>query len=395
MRADACTRREVMALATGAALTLLLPPPWLVAGKTADARKEFFDEGRVLKVNLELKREDMDSLRREPRKYVKATLHESAGEHETVYKDVGLHTKGAAGSNRPIDDKPGMTLNMGKFEGDQHFHGMTKFHLNNSVQDPSYLSDLLCGELFRSVGVPASRFTHALVTINDRKCGLYCLKEGFDKSFLKANFGSSDGNFYDGGFLRDLDQPLDLVSGKDDVKDRKDLKALFTAARINDPARRFRELERLLELDKFVSYVAMEVVTWDWDGYPMKQNNYRLYHDPKRDKITFIPSGMDQMFGEPDGPLFPEFGGAVARALIQTPEGRKRYVARMKEILQDSFDVEKLIKRLDELQDRLRPALESVGEGAARDYPGHVDRLRDGIRRRQKSLEQQLKRARA
>jgi spore coat protein H len=25
------------------------------------------------------------------------------------------------------------------------FHGMDKFHLANSLQDPSYLSELLCG----------------------------------------------------------------------------------------------------------------------------------------------------------------------------------------------------------------------------------------------------------
>ena len=85
--------------------------------------------------------------------------------------------------------------------------------------------------------------------------------------------------------------------------------------------------------------------------------------------------------------------GPIAPGLAAKPapaEGERSF----KEILQDSFDVEKLIKRLDELQDRLRPALESVDEGAARDYPGQVDRLRDGIRRRQKSLVQQLKRAR-
>ena len=39
----------------------------------------------------------------------------------------------------------------------------------------------------------------------------------------------------------------------------------------------------------------------------MKPNNYRLYHN--RDKGTFqlIPHGMDQMFENPYGEIFPRF----------------------------------------------------------------------------------------
>src|SRR5206468_1723491 len=80
--------------------------------------------------------------RREPRKYVKATLKEG---DKVVYKDVGVHLKGAAGSFRYIDDKPNVTVNMNKFGGTQLFHGMDKFHLTNSLQDPSYIEELICG----------------------------------------------------------------------------------------------------------------------------------------------------------------------------------------------------------------------------------------------------------
>ncbi len=53
-------------------------------------------------------------------------------------------------------------------------------------------------------------------------------------------------------------------------------------------------MEKLLDVDRFISYVVCEMITVDWDGYPSKCNNYRIYHDPKTNKITFIPSGMDQ-----------------------------------------------------------------------------------------------------
>ena len=135
------------------ALIAALPGP-VPAQKPADESKAFFDGGKVVKLTIELGPKELDSLRREPRKYVKATLKE---DDRVVYKDVGIHVKGAAGSTRSIDDKPGLTLNMDKFAPGQRFHGMDKFHLANSVQDPSYLSELLCGELFRAAGTPASR----------------------------------------------------------------------------------------------------------------------------------------------------------------------------------------------------------------------------------------------
>jgi spore coat protein H len=355
--------------------------------KPAEQSAAYFKSDKILHLEIDIGKKELDALRREPRKYVKATLKDG----KDTYPDIGIHVKGAAGSFRGIDDKPGLTLNMDKFEGEKLFHGMDKWHLANSLQDPSYLSELICGELFRAAGVPASRVHHAVVTINGRRRGLYYVKEGYDKYFLSQHFKNPSGNFYDGGFLREIDQPLQLLRTKDDVKDRADLKALTKAAQDPNVKLRFEKLEKLLDMDKFVSYLVLQVITWDWDGYPMNRNNYRIYHEPTLDKIIFLPSGMDQMFGNPGGPIMPGFQGLVARAVMETPEGRKRYLARMKEIHSTIFHPDKLIKRLDELQARVQPELAKIDAGAGRDYPNQVNRLRHGIRERAKSIEQQLK----
>jgi spore coat protein H len=138
--------------------------------------------------------------------------------------------------------------------------------------------------------------------------------------------------------------------------------------------------------------MALQVICWDWDGYPMNRNNYRIYHDPKKNKLIFFPSGMDQMFHNPGGPLLPDFQGFVARRLIETAEGRKLYFARMEEMTKTVFRPEALTKRLDELQARLQPVLTSIDAGAGRDLPNQVNRLRTGIQQRAKSIEEQLKR---
>jgi spore coat protein H len=353
----------------------------------AEERDAFFRDGKILTLTIEIGKKELELLRREPRKYVKATLKEG----DTEFKNVGIHVKGAQGSWQGIDDKPGLTLNMDKFADDQLYRGMDKFHLANSVQDPSYLSELICGELMRAAGVPASRVGHAVVTINGRARGLYYLKEGYDAAFLQKHFGNSHGNFYDGGFLRDIDQPLELIHTKKDVADRADLKALAAAARETDKVKRFDKLDKLLDLDTFISYMVVEAITWDWDGYPFKANNYRVYHDPAKDKITFIPSGMDQMFGDVNGPIVPNFGGLVARALMETPEGRRQYLARASEIMKTVYKTDDLVKRLDQMEKSIQPELAKFDAGAARNYKNQVNRLREAIKQREKVVNEQLK----
>ncbi|HUR39143.1 MAG TPA: CotH kinase family protein [Planctomycetota bacterium] len=369
-------------------------PAPAVKGKKAAGVQEtleaeaFFKTPKVVEISIEIAPEEYAALKREPRKYVRATLKEG----DKTWKDVALHLKGAAGSFRDIDDKPGFSLNMDKWVEDQDFHGLDKFHLNNCVQDPSFVSELICGEIFRSVGVPAARCAHAIVTVNGKRKGFYLLKEGYDTKFLDRNFGTKKGNLYDGGFLRDLDQELQIISDKNDVKPYTELKALIAAAQLPDPVKRHAELERLLDADRWVSYLALEVLMFDWDGYPMKQNNYRLYHDPKRDKITFIPSGTDQMFGDPNGTLLPQFGGLIARAYVATPEGRTRFLTRMDEILKNSWKPEVWNKRLDEIEAVLKPALAKVDANHAKDLPAHIKRLRDAFAQRLVSAQPNLKR---
>lgn len=361
---------------------LLAAPP-----TSQEQRDAFFNKPQVVKIAIEVGKAESESLRKEPRKYVKATVKVG----DQTYKDVGVHLRGAAGSFRGFDDKPGLTLNMDKFANGQRFHGMEKIHLANSAQDGSYLSELICGEIFRKADVPAAQIGHAVVTINGRVRGMYYLKEGYDSLFLQRHFGNSHGNFYDGGFLRDIDQPLELISGKGDVAGHADLKALVAAANEPDPAKRLARLDKLLELDRFITYMALEAVLWDWDSYPFKANNYRVYHNPATGKITFIPSGMDQMFGEVNGPAVPDFGGLVARQIMQAPAGKKRYVAKLAEVMKTTYQPEVFVKRLTEMEKVIQPELAKVDEGAGRNYKNEVNRLRAAIVQREKTVKAQLK----
>src|SRR5207245_4926516 len=121
--------------------------------------------------------------------------------------------KGSAGSRRDLNDRPALTLNFDHFQEGQRFHGLDKVHLNNSVQDPSYLTELLCGDLFRAADVPAARTTHARVELNGRDLGLYVLKEGFNKTFLRRYFKNVKGTLFYGGFLSVISETMQIMSG--------------------------------------------------------------------------------------------------------------------------------------------------------------------------------------
>src|SRR6185295_6902273 len=142
-----------------------------------------------------------------------------------VYVGVSIKLKGSAGSFREVDDKPALTLRMDREDDDARFHGLAKFHLNNSVQDDSYLRELIASDLFRAAGVATPRVTHARVWLNERDVGLYVLKEGFDKLLVKRFFEHANGNLYDGGFCQDVDADLSKECGKG-PDDRADLIAL-------------------------------------------------------------------------------------------------------------------------------------------------------------------------
>lgn len=377
---------SVVAFVAAAAVALALPALAAGYGKKHPPGDEIFDNRTVLPIRIEISSKELEILRRDDRKDVRATVYEGAH----VWRDVGVHVKGAAGSRRPIDDgKPALTLTFSRFTPRQRFHGLRKIHLNNSVQDGSYMTENICGELFRKAGVPTPRVSYAVVTLNGSRRGLYVLKEGFTKDMLGIYFKNTHGNLYDGGFLREITEQLKPdQQGDGDVKDWSDLKALAKAAQEPDPTKRWVELNKVLDLDRFISYCALEVMTWDWDGYVMNRNNYRVYHDLDTGKMAFFPHGMDQMFWETTHYPIPRpnrFNGLVARAVIDTAPGRKLYHERFGQLFTNDFQLETLTNRVNQLAALLRPHVGNTNE-----YEGQVVRIRSLIQAQHANFEKRL-----
>src|SRR3989442_7617350 len=169
--AAGCLRFAILLLLCGAPLVHAKDEVKDPRRSNAASAAALFSNGVPLQIEIQISDADVKILKKDSRKYVKATVIETipAGiqlplGNQIVYTNVGLHLKGSAGRFRQIDDpKPAFTLSLNQFNIEQRFHGLRKIHLNNSVQDASYLNELLAGELCPAANDPPTRVAHPLV----------------------------------------------------------------------------------------------------------------------------------------------------------------------------------------------------------------------------------------
>ncbi len=261
-----------------------------------DSSDPFFANVEIPELRIWIEPRQMDRLLAARAKYVCGVLTEN---NTTPYGPVGVKLKGAAGSYRNWDDRPALTVSMKKFTKKGEFHSLKKFHSTARCKTrPTSTSS--SPPIYSSSPAFPHRVTFARVWLNDRDVGFYVLKEGFDEYFLKRNFPNPKGNLYEGPFCADIDRRVGEECG-DGPDDRSDLKAVLDAtAGQSDAAARRRETEKVVDVNAFATFMAMEKITCHWGGYCQNRNNYRVYFQ-RQGRV--LPAGMDQMFGSPGGDL--------------------------------------------------------------------------------------------
>lgn len=350
-----------------------------------DPARKFFLSGLVVHITLDLEPADRQKLRDRPREYVPATVRLDGD--KSGWSNVGVKLKGAAGSFRKIDERPGFTFNLGKFGGTERLHGLRRFHLNNGVQDDTWLCEWLGSELFTAAGYPAPRVAHALVWLDGKELGLYVLREGFDEQFLRRAFGTTAGSLYDGGFCKDIDRQLEKDAG-DGPDDRSDLGHLRAVCESFDGERAAR-LESVLDVDAFVDFMALEAMVGHWDGYSNNRNNFRLWCQAQG-QAHFLPHGMDQLFGDADASVLDHPSAIAASAVHRHAAWRKLYRKRLTALL-PLFRPGKLVKKVQARAARLQKELRAIDRELASSHKRAVRKLIGRIEARYKSLKKQVK----
>lgn len=373
---------------------VLLGLPLAARAAKADEAAALFSTNPIPRISVEIAKKYLDILREYAwrgtgsetnRESVPATVRENG----VVYTNVMVHLKGAAGSFRSVDEKPGLTLDFNDKAKGQRFHGLAKISLNNSVQDPTYITDKLCRELYTQAGVGLPRCDYALVELNGRLLGLYVLSEGWDKQLAKRLYKAPIGEFYGPSGAGDLNKLKVGGSGKESTN-LTYFQSIMLAATNADVAQRVTLLRPLVDLERFTTMLALDAMLWNWDGYGMNKNNYRVYLEPGPGRLVFMPTGMDQMFGKVEGSLITGRNGIVARGLLQSPEGRRMMIERCHQLYPGLLNASALTNRILALAARIQPALAACSPGEAAVYPRRVRDLYRRVGARCQSIESQL-----
>jgi hypothetical protein len=96
---------------------------------------------------------------------------------------------------------------------------------------------------------------------------------------------------------------LERIHGKANL-DWSDLRALAQAVQQRDPGKRWAQMQQKLDVDRFLTFMSVEVIPGDWDGYTFARHNYRILnqndHQPSTSNHQPIQAGPSQP-GAPPG----------------------------------------------------------------------------------------------
>lgn len=300
-------------------LAAFLFPLCVESASASGPRDEpLFRGDRINPFQLQIEPEAVKQLKKQPLEFVPAKVFL---ENE-IFSGAQVRLIGH-GSFQPVTDKPNLCLKLGKPSVGKRPSRHKRLLLKNSAQDGSLLRRKLASELFALAGLPAARVNFARVVLNGRDLGFYVIEEPVDKVFLADHFHSASGNLYEGSNT-DITDRLEVDSG-DASGAPAALMKLAAVCQDTNLNRRWQQLCLSLEITNFIAFMAMEVLICHHDGYSMDDNNFRIYHDPATDRMTFIPHGMDLVFDRPELPLEPDWRGLVAKAVMETQEGRQMY----------------------------------------------------------------------
>ncbi len=353
-------------------------------------------DGEVLHtVELTVAAGDLDTLDDDQSVRVPATLHFD-GE---VVAEVGLRKKGAS-SLRPLADKPGFTVKLDEYVGGRRLDGLKKFSLDAAIQDPSLLTGHLSYEVYRRAGLPAPRTAHATLRFNGVDKGLYVLEESTNPQYLAAQFGDGSGNLYEGPW--DFPKGAAAAELKDEVEDqrtRDDLVALTAVVMTAPDAQLVERLSPLLDVDRFLTNYAVEMVAALWDNYALVAWNFYLYHVPG-DRFVMLTHGVNWPYWHADMDPFDihtdpwntgDPPGYLCDRINRIPALAARYRAELERVARDAWDVDVLLARIDRAAATLRsrPLTGASARDLAR-FDDELDTARAFVRDRKAYLRTRL-----
>ncbi|MDW3218272.1 MAG: CotH kinase family protein [Acidimicrobiales bacterium] len=190
------------------------------------------------------------------------------------------------------------------------WHGQRKFQFHSMNLDPTQMHDRLGYWLFREMGVPAPRATHARIVLNGAFLGLFSLVEQIDGRFTRHNFDDGTGNLYKEVWPLDgSGRPVPVGAYEAGLKTNENENPSFAlveefAAAITAPgADTAAVVAEWMDVEESLAYFAVERTIRHDDGLshwrcfgPCVTHNFFLYEDPTNERFHVIAWDLDNAF---------------------------------------------------------------------------------------------------
>ena len=358
--------------------------------------------------------------------YVMATATFVKEGETTVIDSVGLRLKGNTSRRRPEGWNGHMHetnntdwhhahfgVNLRKYvDDDAHtIQGVRKLHLKWFKDDPMYVREKYCYDLFKRAGVwTAIRDSYCRLWIHvegdsqEAYFGVYEMLEPIDKRYLKdrkSHFGASDGYLWKcRNAAAGLNNPNGDIWYDDDTDDRHAY-TLETQTEEFDSARTqlidfmdkvchlsdnefYSWIQQVTDIDLLLKTYAVNVAVGMWDDYWNNANNYYIYFNDRGlegYKFYFIPYDYDNTLGtslrvgaqDDAGRQNPMLWGndnnpLIAR-ILKFNDFKTKYVAYLKELVEAKnalLDRASSQARIRAWQARIEPYIDNdTGEDTA------------------------------
>ncbi len=117
-----------------------------------------------------------------------------------TFYSVGIRPKGNTSLssivNDPDTDRYSFKLEFDHYIEGQTCYGLDKLILNNNYADATYMKEAIVYDMYQYLGVDASLYNYAKISVNGDYQGVYLALEAVEDSFMLRNYGTENGNLY-------------------------------------------------------------------------------------------------------------------------------------------------------------------------------------------------------
>jgi spore coat protein CotH len=286
-----------------------------------------------------------------------------------LYPGVGVRFRGASSLMMvPSGYKRSLNISLDMVDDKQRLYGYKTLNLLNCFGDSTMMSTVLYSEI-ASKYIPVPKANFVRVVVNGEYRGVYVNLQQFDKIFTSAQFGSSKGTRWkvpgspdgDGG-LKYTGEDLEDYEARYSMKSNDGRKAWNRLVRLcrvlnETPKEELEEkLSPILDIDKTLWFLAIDVVLVNSDGYWKRASDYSMFCD-KKGQFHILPHDINEALriglhhhggsSRTGVELDPLVGDGSERMplrsrLLAVPALRAKYMAYVRQIAQESLDWKKI-----------------------------------------------------